>query len=258
MKAHWIALAVGVSTAGAHAALDNAAAEAMMKKDGCAACHEVDKKLIGPRSRTLPPSTRATRMRHAMLRDKVKKGGTHVWGERGHAAERPCLPTPTSRSMVDWILTLEEVSRVRATRQRRRRHGVTALSMRANLSIRRAIATRTLRTGPITQPGNTAIATTASRQRKLAPSTARPYGDRCATDGTRAHEQILDHPQVEVDADVAGDQAQHRVGRVAGGEHVPEDQEFGDESRERRDAGERQHRDGDHHGRERARAGTAP
>ena len=49
MKRHWMALAAGLSMAdGAHAVLDNAAAEALMKKDGCAACHEVDKKLIGP------------------------------------------------------------------------------------------------------------------------------------------------------------------------------------------------------------------
>ena len=32
----------------AHAALDNAEAEAMMKKDGCAACHSIDKKIVGP------------------------------------------------------------------------------------------------------------------------------------------------------------------------------------------------------------------
>ena len=32
----------------AHAALDNAQAEAMMKKDGCAACHSIDKKIVGP------------------------------------------------------------------------------------------------------------------------------------------------------------------------------------------------------------------
>ncbi len=41
--------AAGLALAGtAHAALDNAAAEAMMKKDGCAACHAIDKKVVGP------------------------------------------------------------------------------------------------------------------------------------------------------------------------------------------------------------------
>src|SRR5213596_3650495 len=49
MMQTWIALAEGVTvTTCAHAALDEAAAEALMKKDGCAGCHEIDKKLVGP------------------------------------------------------------------------------------------------------------------------------------------------------------------------------------------------------------------
>ena len=49
MKFRWIAMTAGMAVAGgASAALDNAAADAMMKKDGCAACHSVDKKIVGP------------------------------------------------------------------------------------------------------------------------------------------------------------------------------------------------------------------
>ncbi len=49
MKRHGIVLAAVLFAAGnAHAALDNAAAEALMKKDGCAACHAIDKKIVGP------------------------------------------------------------------------------------------------------------------------------------------------------------------------------------------------------------------
>ena len=40
--------AAALAAAPAHAALDNAPAEAMMKKDGCAACHSIDKKIVGP------------------------------------------------------------------------------------------------------------------------------------------------------------------------------------------------------------------
>jgi len=108
MKRHWIALAVGVCLAGgAHAALDNAAAEAMMKKDGCAACHEVDKKVIGPAFRDVAAKYKDDKDAPAKLRDKVKKGGTHVWGE---AAMPPNVLASDAdiKDLVDWILTLKK------------------------------------------------------------------------------------------------------------------------------------------------------
>jgi cytochrome c len=97
MKRHWIALGVGASVAGsAHAALDNAAAEAMIKNYGCAACHEIDKKLIGPAFQDVAVKYKSDQHAAAKLRDKVKKGG------RMSGARRPCRrtswpPTPTSR-----------------------------------------------------------------------------------------------------------------------------------------------------------------
>ena len=39
---------LGAAAGQAQAVLDNAAAEAMMKKDGCAACHAVDRRIVGP------------------------------------------------------------------------------------------------------------------------------------------------------------------------------------------------------------------
>ena len=54
----------------AHAALDMASAEAMMKKDGCAACHAVDKKIRGRRIRKCRPNTKATRTLPRSLRKK--------------------------------------------------------------------------------------------------------------------------------------------------------------------------------------------
>ena len=108
MKRHWIALAAGLSVAGgAHAVLDNAAAEALMKKDGCAACHEVDKKLIGPPFQDVAAKYKGDKDAAAKLRDKVKKGGTHVWGE----AAMPPNVSPSDadiKELVDWILSLKK------------------------------------------------------------------------------------------------------------------------------------------------------
>jgi cytochrome c len=108
MKRQWIAFAASLSVAGSvDAALDNAAAEAMMKKDGCAACHEVDRKLIGPAFRDVAAKYKGDKDAAARLRDKVKKGGTHVWGE---AAMPPnVLASDTDiKDLVDWILTLQK------------------------------------------------------------------------------------------------------------------------------------------------------
>jgi cytochrome c len=108
MKRHSIVLAMGLLVAGgAHAVLDNAAAEAMMKKDGCAACHEVDKKLIGPAFKDVAAKYKGDKDAAAKLRDKVKKGGTHVWGE---AAMPPNVLVSDAdiKELVDWILTLQK------------------------------------------------------------------------------------------------------------------------------------------------------
>ena len=108
MKRHWIASAVGLSIAcSADAVLDNAAAETMMKKDGCAACHEIDKKLIGPPFQDVAAKYKDDKDAAAKLRDKVKKGGTHVWGE---AAMPPNVLASDAdiKELVDWILTLKK------------------------------------------------------------------------------------------------------------------------------------------------------
>ena len=108
MKRQLIALAAGLAVAdGANGVLDNAAAEALMKKDGCVACHEVDKKLIGPAFQDVAAKYRGDAGAPARLTVKVKKGGTHVWGE---AAMPPnVLATEAEiKELVDWILSLKK------------------------------------------------------------------------------------------------------------------------------------------------------
>jgi cytochrome c len=91
----------------AHAALDMAAAEAMMKKDGCAACHAVDKKVIGPSYQDVAAKYKGDKDAAAKLAKKVKDGGSGVWGP---------VPMPPNaavseadiKSLVDWILTLKK------------------------------------------------------------------------------------------------------------------------------------------------------
>ena len=108
MKRQWIVLAASACVAGgAHAALDNTTAEAMMKKDGCAACHAIDKKLVGPPYVDVAAKYKGDKDALAKLSEKVKKGGTGVWGS---------IPMPPNvtvseadiKDLVTWILTLKK------------------------------------------------------------------------------------------------------------------------------------------------------
>ncbi len=109
MKAVLVSLAGAalLASGAAHAALDNAKAEAMMKKDGCAACHAIDKKLVGPSYVDVANKYRNDKGAAANLAKKVKAGGSGVWGQ---------IPMPPNaavsdadiKDLVEWILTLKK------------------------------------------------------------------------------------------------------------------------------------------------------
>ena len=108
MKRHWIALAAGMSVAGgASAALDNTAAEAMMKKDGCVACHAIDKKVIGPAYQEVAAKYKGDKDAATKLVDKVKKGGVGVWGQIPMPPNAQ-VPDADVKELVAWILTLKK------------------------------------------------------------------------------------------------------------------------------------------------------
>lgn len=109
MKVALASILVGTALAAgsAQAALDNAAAEALMRKDGCAACHSVDKKIVGPSYIEVAAKYKGNAAAPAMLMKKVKEGGSGVWGPV------PMPPNVTTsdadiKNLVDWILTLKK------------------------------------------------------------------------------------------------------------------------------------------------------
>jgi cytochrome c len=100
-------VAAALATGTAQAAMDNAAAEALMKKDGCSACHSIDKKIIGPAYIEVAAKYKGDAGAAAKLAKKVKDGGSGVWGQV------PMPPNVTTsdadiKSLVDWILTLKK------------------------------------------------------------------------------------------------------------------------------------------------------
>jgi cytochrome c len=101
-------IAMALLVAGpANAALNNTTAEAMMQKDGCAACHSIDKKIVGPAYQDVAAKYKSDKDAAAKLADKVKKGGVGVWGQ---------IPMPPNaqvsdadiKDLVSWILTLKK------------------------------------------------------------------------------------------------------------------------------------------------------
>ena len=88
-----IAAAAALVAGNAQAALDNAAAEALMKKDGCAVCHSVDKKIVGPSYQEVAAKYKGDAGAAAKLIKKVKDGGSGVWGPV------PMPPNATRRRM---------------------------------------------------------------------------------------------------------------------------------------------------------------
>lgn len=95
------------SAGAAHAALDNTQAEAMMKKDGCAACHAIDKKIVGPAYVDVAAKYKGNAGAKAMLEKKVKEGGVGVWGQIP-MPPNSAVPQGDIDQLVTWILTLKK------------------------------------------------------------------------------------------------------------------------------------------------------
>ena len=96
-----------VAAGSASAALDNAAAEAMMKKDGCAACHSIDKKIVGPAYTEVAAKYKGDAGAAAKLEAKVKAGGAGVWGPVPMPPNAN-VPEADIKALVGWILTLKK------------------------------------------------------------------------------------------------------------------------------------------------------
>lgn len=81
--------------------------EDMMKKNGCNACHSEDKKVIGPSYKDVAAKYKGDSNAVAKLTEKVKKGGSGVWGP---------VPMPPNtqvkdadvKKMVELILALKK------------------------------------------------------------------------------------------------------------------------------------------------------
>ena len=96
---------MAVTAAGVLAAPVAQADEALLKKHNCTACHQIEKKVIGPGYKEVAKKYKGQKDIAVKLAEKVKKGGQGVWGP---------VPMPPNaqvtdediKKMVDYILSL--------------------------------------------------------------------------------------------------------------------------------------------------------
>jgi cytochrome c len=81
--------------------------EDMMKKNGCNACHSEDKKIIGPSYKDVAAKYRGDAGAVAKLTEKVKKGGSGVWGPVPMPPNTQ-VPDADVKKMVELILALKK------------------------------------------------------------------------------------------------------------------------------------------------------
>ena len=79
--------------------------EALAKKHNCLACHQVDKKVLGPAYKEIAKKYKGQADAGAKLAEKVKKGGSGVWGPVP-MPPNPAAPDADIKKLVDWILKL--------------------------------------------------------------------------------------------------------------------------------------------------------
>ena len=95
---------VAAAAAAAVLAAPVQADEALAKKYNCLACHQVDKKVVGPAYKDIAKKYKGQNVA-AKLMEKVKKGGSGAWGPIP-MPPNPTVPDADLKKLVDWILKM--------------------------------------------------------------------------------------------------------------------------------------------------------
>lgn len=77
---------------------------ALAQKNGCMACHGVDKKLVGPAFQDVAKKHAAEKDASAHLVSAIRKGGSGKWGPVPMPAQ-PQLSEADAKTLADWVLS---------------------------------------------------------------------------------------------------------------------------------------------------------
>lgn len=103
MKNVVLATILMASVTMAHAAVDVAKAKDIANKNACLGCHAVNSKLVGPSYHDVAAKYKGDKNALTKLVEKVKKGGSGVWGQIPMPAH-PNLSDADAKTVVEWIL----------------------------------------------------------------------------------------------------------------------------------------------------------
>ena len=80
--------------------------QALATKHACMACHQVDKKVVGPALKEVAAKYKGDKTAEAKLIDKVKKGGSGVWGTIPMPPNAQ-VPDADIKALVQWVLAIK-------------------------------------------------------------------------------------------------------------------------------------------------------
>jgi cytochrome c len=92
----WIAALLGATTAAQ-------ANEALAKKYACAACHQTERKLVGPAWKEVASKYADGSVTAAQLAATIKKGSAGKWGSMAMPAQSQ-LPDADAQTLAAWVL----------------------------------------------------------------------------------------------------------------------------------------------------------
>ncbi|MFO1266329.1 MAG: c-type cytochrome [Rubrivivax sp.] len=101
MKSRWWLAALLAGAWAVAAAQDDPAAKLAQQK-GCLACHNVDKKVVGPAYRDVAKKYAGTKDAVNMLVTKMMKGGSGVWGPVPMPPQ--ALSDAEAHTLAQWVL----------------------------------------------------------------------------------------------------------------------------------------------------------
>ncbi|MDE2427701.1 MAG: c-type cytochrome [Burkholderiales bacterium] len=76
----------------------------LAQKNGCMACHGIDKKILGPAFKDVAKKYKGNADAVAMLSKKVKEGGSGVWGAIPMPANSPRVSDTDIKALVEFVL----------------------------------------------------------------------------------------------------------------------------------------------------------
>lgn len=77
----------------------------LAQASGCMVCHTIDKKLVGPAYKDVAAKYRGKKDVVGGLVERLKKGGSGVWGPIPMPANSPKVSDADLKTLVEWVLS---------------------------------------------------------------------------------------------------------------------------------------------------------